>query len=380
MVERADSIIVDISDPSAAMAAAAAEMMVSLVRRAKSTREPRRPRRSPSTAAPEQLQRPRSLDLPSHPAVRPIPQRRATVKEEETHGKDQLAAPVTGLKKRPSLRDRLKSLRGRPAPIMPSTMEEPAPKTPTDAHFVLRPKRGALDLTGVAGALQVPRDSEDNTAPAVPLQRSSTEKTSRSLPTEERSERREHRPVVLVDAPYPSPPLSSPREKGECTRCHSKRVQREHSVHKLTGELPPRIAVHGSPSLEEKRTDPLDDYTLFTRSAATDKHSEANAYSGGGLGLLQPADSYSDSSKKGHTKAAPSWASYHDGDSDEEKIQAHRKSTLQPLIAIDQSKNGVGYTQPPGMKRQRSVAQRIVDKFRPSRTRSVKPVQRVLTA
>ncbi|KAK0616927.1 hypothetical protein B0T14DRAFT_568495 [Immersiella caudata] len=398
-VERADSIIVDYSDPTAAMATAAAEMVTSLVRRAKSTRETRRERRPPPVSFNGGLQndkvaRSRSFDLPSHPAVRPVPQRRSTVKEGGDIHKDQLVRPGTGLKKRPSLLNRFRSLRGRPAPIQPIGFPgEPGPKTPTDPHFRLRPKRGGLDLSTVANTLSVPRDSQDTKpqSQSQPARRSSIEKSPFADQPQEQQPR-EHRPVALVDAPYPSPPLangpfpspplSSPRQKGECSRCHSKRVQREHSVHKLTGELPPRVTISTSPTVDEKRsTDPLEDYGLFTRSAASEKAEEAG-YPTGGLLIPNGAEE----KRKGHTKAAPSWASYRDGDSDEEKVQAHRKSTLQPLISLKAKEveiKGPGSTlqAPQGtMKRQRSVAQRIVDKFRPSRKGSVKPVSRVLTA
>ncbi|KAK0640769.1 hypothetical protein B0T16DRAFT_202032 [Cercophora newfieldiana] len=374
MVERADSILVDYSDPTAAMATAAAEMVVSLVRRAKSTRETRRERKPPPVSfsginPSTSVQRSRSFDLPSHPAVRPMPQRRSTVKEMGTV--NQLAAD-TGLKKRPSILNRFRSLRGRPAPIQPTPYsEKPAAKTPTDAHFVSRPKRGALDLSEVAHTLAVPRDSQD----AKP-RRSSIEKPPLE---QEEQQPREQRPVVLVDAPYPSPPLSSPRQKGECSRCHSKRVQREHSVRKLTGEVPPRVTISTSPTVDEKLSDPLEDYGLFTRSAASEKAEEANAFGNGGL--LVPNGN--DGQRKGHTKSAPSWASYRDGDSDEEKVQAHRKSTLQPLIPVKAKEVEIAGKESlvpqVTVKRQRSVAQRIVDKFRPSRRGSVKP-QRVLTA
>jgi len=367
MVERADSILVDYSDPTAAVAAVAAEMMTSLVRRAKSTRETRREKRSPPMAFPEQLQRPKSLDLPSHPAVRPIPQRSATTKE----GKN-LSASGTTLKKRPSLLNRLRSIRGRPSPIMPSTTEEPAPKTPTDPHFVLRPKRGGRDLTPVAGTFHVPRDSQDIAGP----RGSSTEKSPVTL----EDKPREHRPVVLVDAPYPSPPLGSPRQKGECSRCHSKRIQREHSVRQLTGEVPPRVTISTSPASPSKRSQFTDD-SPFPRSAASEKAAEAGYPNGS---LLQPTSPTTNGFNKGHAKT-PSWASYRDGDSDEEKVQAHRKSTLQPLMSEKMKQNSISSENGSGksllqtqvmVKRQKSVARRIVDKLMPARRASVKP-QRV---
>jgi len=394
-IQRTESVIVDPVDPSAALAVAATEMVVGLVRRAKSTRGPRR---MDSSAGPVRRERTRSLDLPTH------------MNQLESQGQTERDADPpyqTTLRSRPSLRNRLKSRLGnRPAAISISPAVPCAdPKTPTDPQFRYRPKRGGADLSHLAATLQVPRDSQDGDGePSPTYKRLSFEKSDQdilsmgALPTSK-------------SEPIPSPTHLSPalspdldRAPGECRRCHSKRVQRTLSARdastaaERTFGVPTPLKRPNSDGSTTK--DVFNDYKFTAaRPESGDKFDE--------LSSLDRTASYpivfiDDSIPSPHYEAvasednlrgeqtrqvlrqAPSWASYGEDDNDAEKVEAngrnHRKS-LQPLLSnpvsmrygsgVPQKREEIPTELPPRtLRRQRSVAQRIVDYIRPTPKRS----------
>ncbi|KAK0750872.1 hypothetical protein B0T18DRAFT_57859 [Schizothecium vesticola] len=241
-LNRRESVLVDPSDPSAA-----------LVRRAKSTREG--PKRSISTSV-------KRLDSTAEDGADGDGVRSPRQNSWKGHQKAQSHSQVLDLsstaessllKKRPSLRDRFKSLRLKQSTI-PDSVEEEEAKTPTDARFVYRPKHQALDWTDLAAQLQVPRGpSFDASGPSsAPLPRASIEKNpfqdtlavpsanlSKSKSTRDPSRNNDH---AHSHAPTPAATAEAiqknPRQQGECRRCHSKRVQRSMSARKSTAADP----------------------------------------------------------------------------------------------------------------------------------------------
>ncbi|KAK0731905.1 hypothetical protein B0H67DRAFT_640238 [Lasiosphaeris hirsuta] len=401
VLNRRESILVDPSDPAAAVASMAVEVVVGMVRRAKSTRDTRRVKRANSSAgipsAPvPKLQRPRSLDLPSHPKL-------------ETPPPEQLQrSNTTSLKPRPSLLRRLTGRRKKPVSTPDLVQEEipnPRPRTPTDKHFSYRPKHAAADFTDIAASLQVPRDSQDgaaNTAPRPSYEINAADVLHRS---------KSQHAVVL-------PANGQPVAKGECVRCHSKRlVQRAQSSRLPTSHgLPKQDSIDTKPAgsfasnnpfATTAQTDfaatsgPLIDYEIIV---TPEPGSDVPAI----IAAAPDADSNALGPRRGHVKQAPSWASYHEGDSDVDKVQEYRKSQLPPSMQaavaavqlsdrpvvdvdlalekdqdvqkqddVDTPITPIAPTAEPKLRRQRSVAQRIVDYIRPMSKRSVKNPVRV---
>ncbi|KAK3341842.1 hypothetical protein B0T25DRAFT_559443 [Lasiosphaeria hispida] len=398
VLNRRESILVDPSDPAAAVASMAVEVVVGMVRRAKSTRDTRRVKRANSTAGipnvpVPKLQRPRSLDLPSHPKL-------------ESPAPEQLQrSNTTSLKPRPSLLRRLTGRRKKPVSTPELVQEEipnPRPRTPTDKHFSYRPKHAAADFTDIAASLQlqVPRDSQDGPANTVP--RPSYEINAADVLHRSKSQHA----VVL-------PTNAKPVAKGECVRCHSKRlVQRAQSSRIPTSHgLPKQDSIDTKPAgsfasnnpfATTEQTDfaatsgPLIDYEIIVTPEAS---SDVPVF----IADATETDSNALGPRRGHIKQAPSWASYHEGDSDVDKVQEYRKSQLppsmQPAVAAvqlsdrpvvdvdlalekdqqvqkkDQVETPITPITPivePKLRRQRSVAQRIVDYIRPMSKRSVK--------
>ncbi|KAK1831310.1 hypothetical protein QBC39DRAFT_408197 [Podospora conica] len=398
-LNRRESVLVDPSDPSAALAKMTVEMVGSLVRRAKSTREG--PKRSISTSV-------KRLDSTAEDGADGDGVRSPRQNSWKGHQKAQSHSQVLELsstaessllKKRPSLRDRFKSLRIKQSTI-PDAVEEEEVKTPTDSRFVYRPKHAALDWTDLAAQLQVPRGpSFDASGPSsAPLPRSSIEKnpfnSSLEVPSaslsKSKSTRDPSRNAGHVHSPTPAATAEAiqknPRQQGECRRCHSKRVQRSMSARKSTahdpriqfdwqayrdakengGGLPspvykerettltlsprlsltapqintPVITTTDSSGVVSKEWDPFNDYERLVREAEDAERrgstAASTAKSPGSTSnnpFLRSPEAKSVATmgggdKRGHTKAAPSWASFQDGDSDVEKVAEYRKSIL----------------------------------------------------
>ena len=400
-LNRRESVLVDPSDPSAALAKMTVEMVGSLVRRAKSTREG--PKRSISTSV-------KRLDSTAEDGADGDGVRSPRQNSWKGHQKAQSHSQVLDLsstaessllKKRPSLRDRFKSLRIKQSTI-PDSVEEEEAKTPTDARFVYRPKHQALDWTDLAAQLQVPRGpSFDASGPSsAPLPRASIEKNpfqdtlavpsanlTKSKSTRDPNRNNDH---AHSHAPTPSATAEAiqknPRQQGECRRCHSKRVQRSMSARKSTA-ADPRIqfdwaayrnakeAGLPSPAYKERETtvtlsprlsanapqintpvitttdsngalskewDPFNDYERLVREAEAAEAVERRGSPASGARspnsnnpFLRSPEAKSTATmgggggnKRGHTKGAPSWASFKDGDSDIEKVAEYRKSIL----------------------------------------------------
>lgn len=400
-LNRRESVLVDPSDPSAALAKMTVEMVGSLVRRAKSTREG--PKRSVSTSV-------KRLDSTAEDGADGDGTRSPRQGTWKGHQKAQSHSQVLELsstaessllKKRPSLRDRFKSLRIKQSTI-PDAVEEEEAKTPTDARFVYRPKHQALDWTDLAAQLQVPRGpSFDASGPSsAPLPRASIEKNpfhdtlavpstslSKSKSTRDPSRNNNNNNTDHTHAPTPVATAEAlqknPRQQGECRRCHSKRVQRSMSARKSTAADPriqfdwaayrdaketslpspayrerettltlsPRLSVNApkistpvitttdSNGAVSKEWDPFNDYERLVREAeAAERRGSGTSASAAPRSpssnsnnpfLRSPgAASTAAADKRGHTKAAPSWASFQDGDSDVEKVAEYRKSIL----------------------------------------------------
>lgn len=399
-LNRRESVLVDPSDPSAALAKMTVEMVGSLVRRAKSTREG--PKRSVSTSV-------KRLDSTAEDGADGDGMRSPRQGTWKGHQKAQSHSQVLELsstaessllKKRPSLRDRFKSLRIKQSTI-PDAVEEEDPKTPTDARFVYRPKHQALDWTDLAAQLQVPRGpSFDASGPSsAPLPRASLEKNpfndtlavpstslSKSKSTRDPSRNNNEHAHAPTPAATAEAVQKNPRQQGECRRCHSKRVQRSMSARKSTAADPriqfdwaayrdaketgmpspayrerettltlsPRLSVNApkistpvitttdSNGAVSKEWDPFNDYERLVReaeaaerrgsgpsaSAAAPRSPNSNNPFLRSPGAASTATMGGPADKRGHTKAAPSWASFQDGDSDVDKVAEYRKSIL----------------------------------------------------
>ncbi|KAK1753624.1 hypothetical protein QBC47DRAFT_386823 [Echria macrotheca] len=208
------------------------------------------------------------------------------------------------------------------------------------------------------------------------------------------------------------------RAPGECRRCHSKRVQRTLSARTpsstTTGAADRAAPARASDDAIAKRPlsdgtnnsnsrDVFGDYHFVVTTAETATATKPPT-SPIPVFVTSSSDTKSENEKEGgggrpgHVKQAPSWASYSaegtEGggagvDVDDAKVREHRKS-LQPLLGHaaapartgerertvsekDGSREVVVAELPPRtLRRQRSVAQRIVDFVRPASKRGVK--------
>ncbi|KAK5651328.1 hypothetical protein OQA88_12561 [Cercophora sp. LCS_1] len=357
-IDRSDtaSVLVDPTDPAAALAKLASEAVVGLVRRAKSTRGPRRA--NSTTVAPTSSRRPQSLDLPTHDNLLDGDER-----------------PKTSLKTRPSLRQKFSSRTNKPTLIVDAPpVPDANPRTPTDPTFVHRPKHAGIDLTHLASSLQVPRDSHDAptinvTPPRLSFDTTPSNNNNNSHDLSRTKSAREHATHADLN-----------RAPGECRRCHSKRVQRSQSTRQPT-EKEIEAGIINNPFIDPANTKPPSPPRL---SIPSDKEKLFGS----------DTDSATPSTGRGHTKAAPSWASFNGGDDDEVKVVEYRKSrveetvaqrpptqpqalkpmpvTTEPVPGVRRENTMPAELPPRTLRRERSVAQRIVDYIRPAGRRGVK--------